>query len=329
MGLPQWMWIWHLSLVTSVMVPFGILVHYWRRPDAAHLFTHASEGSPSAGVYRAVRRQVLLTRIASAIAFVVVVLSVEGVWLPSRVSDHWTSFLVPMTVATACILVLMLAPTTSPRETAGSPQLADSSARPAYSFGKTWWFVGWSATAAILAVTAIVAGLFAGVDNDGRHAIFTINVGEVSGSTTFLGWYFGVPILIGIAVLAAVTLVALWLSARRRVSSIPDRKNADSWLQHHRNRTILLVGAGALVVTLGWALLSISSAGSLFVSGPSGTVGSPFAALSIPLRVTGLVLQGVGVAMFLVPAFSKLPRSAPVDSDTPAADDLSLSELRP
>lgn len=315
MGLPQWMWIWHMSMVTSVMVPFGILLHYWRRTNATYTVT--SEDSPSAEVHSAVRRQVFLTRIASAVAFVVVILSLEGVWLPSPVSDHWTSFVVPLSIATLCIVVILLAATTYLRRNSAQQAIQPSSSTTLY-FGRRWWLTGWIAIAAGLIASVVVAGLASSADSDGRYAVITVENEEFSGSSTILGWYFGIPILIGVAVLVTVTVVALRLGTRSPLSG--DRQNVDWWLRRHRTRTVLLIGAGALVLTLGWALISIGGAASLVASGPSGVpLSPPFAALSGPLRVTGLVLQGVGVAMFLVPVFTKQPRRVPAVSAAPVA----------
>jgi hypothetical protein len=331
LGFLLWNVISSLSLITSILVPFGIFVHYWRHPDS---FVHFPVGLEQNGPGQAlltVRRQIRRGRIASAVAFVVTILSLVGVGLPNQASDNWDSFLLPMMIATACIAVFLATPLTVRRIVGEPGHRIDMTPRSVWSFGRGWWFASWIVVAVFLVTTVVLAGLASSRDDRGRFAALSVEAGNVSGSTGFLGWYFGIPILIGVAALTTVTFIAIWVASRPPLAVSAERK-VDVLDRRLRTRTILSLGGGALTLTLGWSLLSIGGGASMSLQLPAGelgtiSIGTPLAALVVPLNILGLLLQGVGFALLLLPLFTRYPCIAANESPhSPSAmADISVS----
>lgn len=310
-------WLWtvgpYLALFTSVLVPLGILVHYWRRADSLPLPADAEigHGYPRP---RAVQRYVQIGRVASVVAFAAAGLSTLRVWVPNRTSDSWDSFLMPLAVVSVGIVVLFVTPTGARRKLFGLVKAIDLTPRSVWSFGRASWFGSWTLGAALLTATVCLAGLASSTDSEGRFAVLSVAVGNAASSSTFLGWYYGVPILIGLAVLTAVTFIAIWVIARPTLAWTVDGRAVDVWLRRLRTRTVLSLSGGAVVLTLAWSLLCIGSGAAMRLEIPGGNLGSiavgtPVAALVVPFNIAGLVLQGLGLALLVLPLFTKTPRT--------------------
>ncbi|GAB3123570.1 hypothetical protein [Glaciibacter psychrotolerans] len=297
-----------LPFATSVIVPLGFLWHYWRRANA---FVPRAASSPWA---RIVRRHVWFTRTASAVAFGAVAAMLLDLGAFGRDYDGWSSFLIPLTLAIVCIGALACLSAAEPRGLAGAAGHLDLTTRSLWSFGRRFAFASWILVAVLLLVTLLLAGLASSTDDDGRYSRLTITLGTMAAaSTTFPGWYFGVPVFIGVALLTAVTGLALWAGARPSLAVDPAERTLDVWLRRLHTRTVLTLGGGALTLTLAWMLISIGGAGTMAYSAPAGnlgtiTVGSPLAAVAVPLTVLGLILQGIGVALLLLPLLTKQPQ---------------------
>ncbi|TFB91399.1 hypothetical protein [Cryobacterium sp. HLT2-28] len=308
----------YFALTTSIMVPFGLLLHYWRRSDSYELCVPRLESDGTALRLLPIRRLTRRGRLASGIAFVVTILSIAGLWFPNRTSDTWVSFLVPMMTVMVCIGSLLVTPAAARHRV---PDLSDPAhridlaPRSVWSYGRGWWFASWILVAAALVTTVVLGGLASSRDDQGRYAVLFVRVGNASDASTFLGWYYGVPILITLVALTAVALTALWVIARPPLAATTESRSADLWLRRLRTRTILSLSGGALILTLSWSLLCIGTGASLVLQFPSNdlgpvTVGTPLAALAVPLNVAGLLLQGLGVALLLLPLFTRFPRPA-------------------
>ncbi|MBC7443261.1 MAG: hypothetical protein H7311_12230 [Ramlibacter sp.] len=314
----------YLTLTTSILVPFGILLHYWRRSDSFELRVPRSESDGSVLRLLAFRRQIRRGRLAGGIALVVTILSIAGLWLPNRSSDNWASFLVPMMTVTVCIGSLLATPVTARRRVSNPAHRIDLAPRSVWSFGRRWWFASWIAVAAALVTTVILGGLASSRNDQGRYAVLFVRVGNASGASTFLGWYYGVPILITLVALTVVTLTALWVIARPPLAANTEPRIADLWLRRLRTRTVLALSGGAVILTLSSSLLCIGAGASLVLQFPTSdlgpvTVGTPLAALAVPLNVAGLLLEGPGVALLLLPLFTRRPHPAERQgSDSPA-----------
>lgn len=309
-----------VPLATSVIVPLGILLHYWRVADARPLRARSGWAEGAVVWTAAARGQLRRARIASALATVAVLTSTFGVIPPNRYGMEWHDFLAPMLAVLLCTAVLLTRPPAVGRVDTAAPfadsvQAGERRAQSMGAFGERWWFVAWTLCLAALVIAVCWAGLVSTSDDDGHYTMHTIEVEEATGGTTIAGWYFGVPVLI-----SAVLLVALVLFAFRLLTAPPLAADGgqDLWLRCAATRTLLSLSGGAVVVTLAWVLLSIGNAAQIMLSVPSAddggmtTLGSPLAPISVPVRVLGLLLQGIGIALVLLPLFSRLPRSTGV-----------------
>lgn len=312
-------WIWavgpYLALITSVLVPLRLFVHYWRRTDSITLSLAGSEADDRPEGWLSLRAHVRRGRAASIVSGTAAGLSTMGVWLPNRTSDNWDSFLVPIAVVSVCTVVLVATPTKLHRTQPGLVHPIDLTPRSVWSFGRPWWFGFWALGAALLITTVILAGLASSADAEGRFAVLSVAVGNAAASTTFLGWYFGIPILIALSVLTAITLVAIWAIARPAMAWSIDGRAIDVWIRRLRTRTVLSLSGGAVVLTLAWSLLCIGSGAAMRLEIPGGNLGSiavgtPLAALVVPLNIAGLILQGLGLALLVLPLFTRAPRTA-------------------
>ena len=210
----------------------------------------------------------------------------------------------------------------------------DLSARSLWSFGQRWWFILWGVLVALLVTTVLLAGLASSTDLEGRFAALVVQIGTASGSSTFLGWYFGVPILVGVAALVLATGLALWANARPSLAVAAVDRASDVWMRRYRTRTILTLGGGALALVLGSSLILIGAGGTISVQVAGGnqlgtiTAGTAIATLTMPFRLLGMLFKGVGLALVLLPLFTRRPRPAaasprqqPIDVDNSVASE--------
>lgn len=312
----RWFLILHGALLTAILVPLGVLLHYWRRADARELVIAPAaergiDGLPDA------RRQVRLGRSAAAVASGAIVLSIVGVGLPNPTSDGADAYLVPLAIVSVCLAALFLVPALRPANSGAGGDVrtaAPPGARPPWrSLVRSWWFRVWGISGLVLAVTVVLAGLASSPDEEGRYAVIAIELDTMTGRSSFPGWYYGIPVLVGAAVLAAVILVTLSVGSRSTVAAPAGTAHQGA----SRNRCILALSCGAELLTLGWLWTWIGAAAAMTVGDlAEEAVGTPFAALSTPLRMAGLLLEGLGFAMILLPLMSKRPRCVPLDDES-------------
>ena len=335
--------------MTFTLAPLGILLHYWRRADQA-LLASASMNPDESNWSQMISRQVLYARIASGIS-VAVVIVVLNIWLPSVANfyDPYSlhNYVLPLITSLVSIGVVMLARTTLPRIRGERVHAVDLSSRSLWSFGQRWWFILWGVLVTLLVATVVLAGLSSSTDMDGRSAALMVQIGSSTGSGTFLGWYFGVPILIGVAALVLATVLALWANARPPVAVAVADRAVDVSLRRYRTRTILALSGGALALSLGSSLMLISAGGSISLQVAGGnqlgtiTAGTAIASLIMPFRLLGMFFTGVGLALVLLPLLTRValstrePHSAPrsprhqpidVDVDSRAAHEFATGE---
>ncbi|RZU64488.1 hypothetical protein EV379_0784 [Microterricola gilva] len=317
-----------LPLVTSVIVPLGVLLHYWRRADARPVPARPAptEGAPVPPWTSAARAQLRRTRVAGILATAAVLASSFGLISPNRWGMEWHDFLTPLLSVLLCTAVLLTRPPAmrryaTPTASAGSEPHGTRPAHPPISLGARWWFAAWGIAMTVLVLSVVWAGLLSAPDGNGDYTLHSVELGQTTGSTSIAGWYFGVPVII-----SALLVAALVLSALRWQATPPLAADAgqDIWLRRAATRSLLSLSGGAVVVTLGWVLLSIGNAAQMTLSGPSAedggmvTVGSPLAPIGVVVRVLGLLLQGVGLALMLLSLFSRLaPRPELARHDEP------------
>lgn len=320
-----------LGTLASVLVPLGILAHLSRRSGWFSWHGTGLGGLPteSAAAWNLLadqhRRR---SRLAAGIVAGTLVLLVIANRLPGFVWPDWYFWLhvAPVFISMASVAALLLAPISTPKSPAGAATQLELSPRTLWSFGRRWWFAVWIVTTAVLALTVVFAGLLSSVDENGNHTLLTVAMGEASASTTFLGWFYGVPLLLGLAGSTVVTLLALTGIARPPLAGESQTKALDGLLRRTRVRTVLALGTGAVLVTLGMVWKLLSNAARMTGGVASGTagqidVGTSFAALAIPLWVGGYLVYGVGFALLLLPLFARAARPSPraaVAADAPA-----------
>jgi hypothetical protein len=266
--------------------------------------------------------QTVVGRLASLIAFAgVVVFWLTRSWFAGPMDATWR-YAIPLAAATLAVAVYAgLGTRTTSAKTSREVDLAP---RSVWSFGSSWWFAGLFTLAGLLLSTVILAGLASSTDDEGRHTLIVLDIGNAQAATVFFGWAFGVPVLIGLAALLALVFGALWVVARPAVPADPRVRDLEVAVRRNQARTVLAIASGATAFTLGAALLFIgrSSALAASFSGPEGgriELVTSFAALGTPFMILGLVLQGLGVALVIAPLCqpNKRPARETADSTPP------------
>lgn len=306
-------WLLHawVPYAAMAMVPFGVLLHHWRAADAQPIIVAELGGRAQSWPVGA-RSQLGRGRIASLIAATAAVLSGPAAVVPSGPqSFEWYGYLLLLAIAILAIAVLLVRPAVAVAHAASGDKVTDLSTRSALTFGDRWWFVAWAIAFSALLGVVLTAGLLSSADDQGRYTAFTVRLNEeTAGGTTIAGWFFGVPILAAGVILLAVSLLALSLQARSAHESGSGRP-LDIWLRRRAARTVLTLGAGAILITVSWVLVSIGAASSVRMSALTtelGTldIGTSIAAFGMPLRIAGGLTQGFGFALLLLPLFTRL-----------------------
>lgn len=340
MVLRMWFFYGFLQLATATIVPLGILLH-GVRADVRDQGSHALDSAGSSVWKSAAATQARRSRLASGTVsglFLVDLLWISWFsgWFGGApgYSPNWLPRLLPMSIAAAAILVLVLLPARPVGSGRALSAEMDLQPRNLGSFGSPWWFAAWLLSAVALVLTVVLAGLVSSPDEEGRYSILTIDLGSASARGDFLGWFYGVPLLCALGVLMVLTLLALWSTARPTVAMRAARA-VDIRLRRLQTRTVLSLSSGAILVTLGLAWISIGSAGRMYI----GTtfpgvgdvkVGSPLEAIAMPLWAAGFVVEGFGLALIMLPVFTRRIRvsSRPV-SLGPVSADAGASDVRP
>lgn len=328
-----------LPMAAMVIVPLGVLLHYWRAADARPLPPERAEAATPRGWPDAARAQLRRARVASAIVAVVVLARTLRIDVPDPFEPEWHELLAALLAALLavfiCTAVLLLRPAALGRGLKVQPPTDAEVGGHGHSpttFGARWWFMAWGACLAALVVAVTWAGLISTPDEHGRYVLHTIRIDNisdgtwVSGSTTIAGWYFGVPIIVAVLLLAALVLIGVSMQTRGPLAPDSDR---DLYLRRAATRTLLTLSGGAFVVTLAWVLSSIGGAARMTAGSSQITVSSPLAPIAAPVSVLGMVLEGIGIALLLLPLFSRLPRSTGVSvQDEAAAEQTEQGALR-
>lgn len=308
MDFLQWGLFPNLSLLVSVLVPLGILAHYWRLAD----FTPSTGAAFGASLN--ITRAAFFGRMLSAAATVVILLTIKGSWLPNRISESWASFLVPQAFVILCLGIAGVVLLGFQRTGRTAQGQIDMRPRSIWTFGRKSWFTAWIAAAVFLIATVVLAGMASSPDGDGRFTVLSVEIGTGFGTTSFPGWFYGVPVLLGVAILSVLTLVVLKLIARPPLDSRDGEDRADILLRRLLTRVVLALGCGSMTLTLSWFLLSVGEGSRATVTVPGATVGditvgTSLAAIASPVSVAGLLLQGVGIALLMLPLVTRIPRN--------------------
>ncbi|GAA1737470.1 hypothetical protein [Brachybacterium phenoliresistens] len=200
--------------------------------------------------------------------------------------------LVPLVAGVLAVAVIALPAGGSGSTSGGSAAL---SRRTPTAFVAHPWPAVVLVLVAAAAGLAVAAGLASSQDEQGRWAMYVVDMGSAAIGTTIYGWYASVPALILIAVLIALAAAAIWRISRPPWGSDPVR---DASARRQRSHTVLAVAAGALLLHLSKVLASLSGTAAIRGTAHSGDQffrgGASFSAFEEPLGVlsTGAAVSG-------------------------------------
>ena len=169
-----------------------------------------------------------------------------------------------------------------------------------------WTFVG----STVLAIAVIVAcGSISRAAPDGRFvctALFDVSC-TVGGPYLFPGWYFGVPAIIAVVLLAASIVIALRRVTVSPGAAWPELVEADRVLRENAARLILCIGIAPLMLTTGMVLaaagLPLFNA-PVLVTGLTGGAAHALLVLGLVVMLAGAVAMLVGLAFTVAAARS-------------------------
>lgn len=322
MSIELWFTYEFLPLAAMTLVPFGVLVHYWRSADARAIPRPPDSGDDQEWPVAA-RAQLSRARVASALATAAVVAGALSLSASLRSDSDGDGYLAPVLSVLLCTAVLLTRRAAMGRPTGERAQpLVGTAEHISAPSGARWWFLAWGMALSALVLAVVWAGLISEPDEYGRYLLHTIELDHiaegtsVTGSITIAGWYFGLPVIVAALLLAALVLIAVRMQTRGPLA--PDSDH-DIHLRRTATRTLLTLSGGAFIVTLAWVLSSIGSAARMTAGISQIMVSSPLAPIAAPVSVLGMVLEGVGIALLLLPLFSRLPRSTGVSVQDEAA----------
>lgn len=208
------------------------------------------------------------------------------------------SFMVGPTLATAAGLTVFALFPAVPIEGKVSRQVASLEPRNPRSLtprALRWTFAG-STLAAIAVIVA--CGSLSSAARDGRFActaLFDVPC-EVGGPYLFPGWYFGVPTILAIVLLAASIVFAFRRLILVPSASWPELIEADRLLRTNAARLILYIGIAPMLLTTGMLL---GAAGLPLLNAPGLDTGLTSGSAHA-LSILGFILLLLAAAVILV-----------------------------
>ncbi|TCL87364.1 hypothetical protein EDF31_10262 [Curtobacterium sp. PhB142] len=160
---------------------------------------------------------------------------------------------------------------------------------------RLWWAVGCAVG------IVLVAGLGSAPAPDGRWlctSVFPMQCPAGDGPYLFPGWYFGLPALLGIALLSAGVWASLWRIAVTPAAAWPDLDAADGALRQRAGQVVALVGTAAALLT---AAVFLSAAGLPLMnalhldSGLAGGAATVVVRLGMVVVLAGVVVAFAGI----------------------------------
>lgn len=320
----------------AVLVPVAVLVLALLVVVVVVAVTRESRPAPS-GAADAARRHAAVVSVLAWLGLataMVITFSVTSAG-PVRLTQGVAFGLVPAVGGIAFVGIHALGELTWPRPSGTVRRAAlmrrtiADVAPPVPRWALLTWTVG-------LVVTLVVSGL---VSDNGRR--ITRSVSAAAGSASagpFPGWYYGVPLLAGAAVVLAATAAVLRLVARRPavVDAEPEWDLGLRRLSAHRvlrgaQLVLALTLAGVLAIA-GAAVRSVGSGGVVdgvsHDSAAHAPVGTLLAALAAVVLVAGVVVAlvpgapvarpGGPAASATTPAFAPAPGPVPAPPAPPA-----------
>ncbi|MFE6997620.1 hypothetical protein ACFVAE_16795 [Microbacterium sp. NPDC057659] len=220
-----------------------------------------------APVVAAARRRVLFAVLTALLVFVIG--AALGLMLPDLLGLPLA--VTPLVSAAAGLLVYAATPPRDVEVDADEPRSARLEHRSWRSFIPRGWVHACIEIVVVFVAVVLCCGVTATDDEQGRSRAIGFTVGgEAAAGTPYPGWYYGVPALIGLALLVAATIVALQGIGSTAVFPRPEDAESDAQWRQASASVVLKLSIGAVLLSLGgiaWtagALMSVtaSSAGA-------------------------------------------------------------------
>lgn len=247
----------------------------------------------------------LRTAIGMAIALALMVgytaWSVWPTWVAPLGEDAFLIMQLARHLAPLVLCVVALAFLIAPRPAPGPPGAAALEPRTILTFASRPWLWTVGVAVAVSVVLALLAGFASHADDAGRYVNFEVRLSaSTSAGSTIYGWWFSVPCLLAIALILAITLLALHLISRPAPGADAEGDAAE---RSARIRSVLRVATGGLLLHIGTVLQSLASAASLRGGFEGGAIGwieiSPsFAALGPALYWSAAIAVVAGFTMW-------------------------------
>lgn len=317
-----------VSFVLALMLAGGIGLFAWNRTPGAGRLPAAEPRSVRAR-YVPERRAVGFVAVAVIVLFFADYV-LRGYILTGADRLHWWRFTTPIACAIigiGIVLALIVTRGTAPAEAA----VVSAERRSWVSFSSRVAIIGMGLIGVILAATTVSAGITSSPNGQGQYVWLVIpvpNEGAIDPiRLPFYGWTYGIPVLVSLGALLAVTWFALDRNAARpylRTEALVAERSA----RRETARNVTRVTAAAMLLTLAGAWRFIASSGSvsqLTVMGQNGDnpydAAWRYAELAVAAGWCAPLLEIAGFVLLLLVAGNGL-RRRPVTRHTSAEAEL-------
>jgi hypothetical protein len=254
-----------------------------------------------APVIAAARRRALIAVACALVVFLAV--AIAGLSLPGLLG--WPIAIAPLVAAAAGMLLYAATPPRDVEVPADRPRTASLSRRSwRTSIPRRWLLAGVEIGAVFVAVI-VFCGITASTDDQGRsRAIRFESAMASSESSPYPGWFYGIPALLGLALLITATIVALQRIGAVAAFPDPDDTDADARWRGQSASVVLKLAVGAALFSLGGVTLIGGSAMGSAVLDSTPIVWSVLGSVLLCAGVLFLVLSIVSVTLAALTAFT-------------------------
>ncbi|OJU40253.1 MAG: hypothetical protein BGN97_02825 [Microbacterium sp. 69-10] len=253
-------------------------------------------------VVAASRRRALMAIVCALSVFFALV--VAGLTLPGLLGSP---FAFASTLAGAAgLLLYALTPPRVAEVPAGAPRSAGLERRSWLSVIPKGWLHGFAEVGAVFVIVIVFCGLTADADDHGRSRGIGFGDEDVSSlATPYPGWFYGVPALVGLSVLAAAVVLALHRIGSAPAFPAPEDANADMQWRQASASVILKLAMGAMLFTLGGIMLMAGSVmSSAVIEDVTSVVWSVISDAMLIMGIVALVVSIVSVTLAALTAFT-------------------------
>src|SRR5699024_1864184 len=155
------------------------------------------------------------------------------------------SFLLPLVIGMVAVIIVGF-PSRGPNSIDRSADLTPRTLKTFMPVPQVW---GYLSVLAVTVLVAVAAGLASSRDDSGHYRYFTIDAGDMSGSTTFYGWYYSVSTMLILTVFVLLTVIAMVLISKPPLPTDVSRESAIA-ARRLRIRNIIYLATGAILIHL-------------------------------------------------------------------------------